>query len=117
MRYYSNSRKIYAIGSLICGILLLLWPVSALRIVSYAVGITIMAGGIASVLTQLRNRRRGNGSVTSMIVAVLITLVGGWIFVNPENFASIIPTAVGYLITISGIINLLETFTLSWAHY
>ena len=117
MRYYSNSRKIYAIGSLICGILLLLWPVSALRIVSYAVGITIMAGGIASVLTQLRNRRRGNGSVTSMIVAVLITLVGGWIFVNPENFASIIPTAVGYLITISGIINLLETFTLSRAHY
>ena len=117
MRYYSNSRKIYAIGSLICGILLLLWPVSALRIVSYAVGIIIMAGGIASVLTQLRNRRRGNGSVTSMIVAVLITLVGGWIFVNPENFASIIPTAVGYLITISGIINLLETFTLSRAHY
>ena len=117
MRYYSNSRKIYAIGSLICGILLLLWPVSALRIVSYAVGIIIMAGGIASVLTQLRNRRRGNGSLTSMIVAVLITLVGGWIFVNPENFASIIPTAVGYLITISGIINLLETFTLSRAHY
>ena len=36
---------------------------------------------------------------------------------NPENFASIIPTAVGYLITFSGIVNLLETFTLSRAHY
>lgn len=117
MRYYSNSRKIYAFGSLILGILLLLWPVSALKIVSYAAGLIIMVGGITSIYTQLRNRRRGKASVWSTIVGVVITLVGGWIFVNPENFASIIPTAIGYLITFSGIINLVETFTLSRAHY
>lgn len=117
MRSYSTSRKIYSLGSLILGILLLLWPVRALKIVSYAVGLIIMAGGIMSILTQLRTRRRGKASLWSLCVGVVITLVGGWIFVNPENFASIIPTAIGYLITFSGIINLLETFALSKAHY
>ena len=99
------------------GILLLLWPVGALKLVSYAVGIIIMAGGITSILSRLRSRKRGGGAVWTIFIGAVITLVGGWIFVNPENFASIIPTAVGYLITISGIINLLETFTLSRAHY
>ena len=117
MRYYSNSRKIYAIGSLVLGVLLLLWPVGALKAVSYAVGIIIMAGGITSILSRLRSRKRGRGSVGTIFIGAVITMVGGWIFVNPENFASIIPSAIGYLITLSGIVNLLETFTLSKAHY
>ena len=117
MRHYTNSRKIYAFGSLILGILLLLWPVGALKLVSYAVGIIIMAGGITSILSRLRSRKRGGGAVWTIFIGEVITLVGGWIFVNPENFASIIPSAIGYLITLSGIINLLETFTLSKAHY
>ena len=117
MRHYTNSRKIYAFGSLILGILLLLWPAGALKLVSYAVGIIIMAGGITSILSRLRSRKRGGGAVWTIFIGAVITLVGGWIFVNPENFASIIPSAIGYLITLSGIINLLETFTLSKAHY
>ena len=117
MRHYTNSRKIYAFGSLILGILLLLWPVGALKLVSYAVGIIIMAGGITSILSRLRSRKRGGGAVWTIFIGAVMTLVGGWIFVNPENFASIIPSAIGYLITLSGIINLLETFTLSKAHY
>lgn len=117
MRHYTNSRKIYAFGSLILGILLLLWPVGMLKLVSYAVGIIIMAGGITSILSRLRSRKRGGGAVWTIFIGAVITLVGGWIFVNPENFASIIPSAIGYLITLSGIINLLETFTLSKAHY
>ena len=48
MRHLSGSRKIYAFGSLILGVLLLLWPVSALRMVAYAAGIIVMAGGVAS---------------------------------------------------------------------
>ena len=117
MKYYSNSRKIYAFGSLILGILLLLWPAGALKAVSYAVGIIIMAGGITSILSRLRSRKRGSGAAWTIFIGAVITLVGGWIFVNPENFASIIPSAVGYLITLSGIVNLLETFTLSKARY
>lgn len=117
MKSYSKSRKIYSFGSLVLGILLLLWPVRALKAVSYAVGIIIMAGGIMSILTQLRIRRRGTGSLWSLFVGVVITLVGGWIFFNPKDFASIIPSAIGYLITFSGIINLLETFALSKARY
>lgn len=117
MRQYSNSRKIYALGSLIAGILLLLWPKSALRLVAYAVGLIIMAGGLASILSQLRNRRGRSVSIWSLLIGIVITFVGARIFVNPDNFASIIPTAVGYLITFNGIMNLLETFTLSRVRY
>ena len=117
MKSYTSTRKFYAGGSLILGILLLLWPAGALRIAGYAVGFVIMASGIISFLSALRRRKRGYSSGGSLIIGVIVTLVGGWIFVNPENFASIVPTAIGYLIMFNGILNLVETFTLSRAHY
>jgi uncharacterized membrane protein HdeD (DUF308 family) len=76
-----------------------------------------MAGGLASIMSQFRGRRGRSVSIWSLLIGIVITFVGARIFVNPENFASIIPSAVGYLITFSGIMNLLETFTLSRAHY
>ena len=121
MRQLSGSRKIFALGSLILGVLLLIWPGSALRTAAYATGIVVMAGGIASILAHFRGRgRRLAGPLFSgfnLLMGIIVTLVGGWIFTNPEDFASIIPTALGYLIVISGIINLLETFSLSRARY
>ena len=59
----------------------------------------------------------GGGSAINLIVGIIVTLAGGWIFLHPEDFAAIIPTAIGYLIVLSGITNLLQTFTLSRAHY
>lgn len=117
MRYYSNSRKIYAFGSIILGILLLMWPANALKLAAYAAGIIIMAGGLTSILAHFRGKKRVAGTGGNLIMGIIVTFVGGWIFVNPENFASIIPSALGYLITFSGIVNLFETFTLSRAHY
>lgn len=117
MRHLSGSRKIYAFGSLILGVLLLLWPVSALRMVAYAAGIIVMAGGVASILAHFRRRPRTSIASLNLVIGVLVTLVGGWIFMNPDNFASILPTAIGYLIVLSGIVNLLEAFSLSRARY
>lgn len=117
MRHLSSSRKIYAFGSLILGLLLLVWPGSALRAVSYAAGIIVMAGGITSVLAHFRRKPRTSIAGANLVVGVLVTLVGGWIFCNPESFASVVPTAIGYLMLLSGIVNLLETFSLSKARY
>lgn len=117
MKNISGSKKIYAFGSLILGILLLLWPGSALRAVSYVAGVIVMAGGITSILAHFRSRNMGGGSAINLIVGIIVTLAGGWIFLHPEDFAAIIPTAIGYLIVLSGITNLLQTFTLSRAHY
>lgn len=117
MNKLSGSRKIYAIGSLILGVLLLLWPDSALRLAAYVTGVVVMAGGVVSVLAHFRRRRGTSGSGANLIIALIVTGAGAWIFLNPRDFASIIPTALGYLIMLSGIVNLLETFTLSRAHY
>ena len=118
MRDLSNIRKIYAWGSLLLGVLLLFWPGSALRMAAYAAGIVVMAGGLTSILAWFRrkNRYRAIGGA-NLVVGIIVIFVGGWIFTNPENFAAIIPTAIGYLIVLSGIVNLLETFSLSRAHY
>lgn len=117
MNNLSGSRKIYAIGSLILGILLLFWPGSALRMVSYVAGILVMSGGVASILSNVRARRNGAASPFGLAAGILVTFVGAWIFLKPENLAQVIPTAIGYLMVVSGIVNLLETFSLSRAHY
>ena len=117
MNKLSGSRKIYAVGSLILGVLLLLWPDSALRLAAYVAGVVVMAGGVVSVFAHFRRRRGAPASGVNLIIALIVTGVGAWIFLNPRDFASIIPTALGYLIMLSGIVNLLETFTLSRAHY
>lgn len=117
MRHLSGSRKIYAYGSIILGLILLIWPGSALRMVAYAAGIIIMAGGVTAVLAHFRRKPRTAAGGANLLVGIVVTLIGGWIFLNPENFAAVIPTAVGYLIVISGIVKLLETFSLSRARY
>ncbi|MDO5133882.1 MAG: DUF308 domain-containing protein [Eubacteriales bacterium] len=117
MRNRSGSRKIYAFGSLILGILLLIWPGSALKMASYVCGIVVMGGGITAILAHFRERRRAYRGGINLIAGIIVTAVGGWIFLNPENFASIIPTAIGYLIVLSGIVKLTETFSLTKAHY
>lgn len=117
MRYSSGSRKIYAAGSLILGVLLLVWPGSALRMAAFAAGIVVMAGGVTSILAHFRRKPGTAGGGANLLIGIVVTLVGAWIFFNPENFASIIPAAIGYLIVLSGIIKLLETFSLSRARY
>lgn len=117
MKHLSGSRKIYAFGSIILGVLLLIWPGSALRMAAYAAGIIIMAGGITAVLAHFRKKPRTAVGGVNLLAGIGVTLVGGWIFLNPEDFAAVIPTAVGYLIVISGIVKLLETFSLSRARF
>ena len=117
MNKLSGSRKIYAFGSLVLGVLLLLWPGDALRMAAYVVGLVVMAGGVISLIAHFRKRSSYASHGINLITAVIVTGVGAWIFLNPQDFASIIPTALGYLVVISGIVNLLETFSLSRAHY
>lgn len=117
MNKLSGSRKIYAFGSLVLGVLLLLWPGDALRLAAYVVGMVVMAGGVISLIAHFRKRSSYASHGINLITAVIVTGVGAWIFLNPQDFASIIPTALGYLVVISGIVNLLETFSLSRAHY
>lgn len=117
MRHLSGSRKIYAFGFIILGVLLLIWPGSALRMAAYAAGIIIMAGGITAVLAHFRRKPRTAVGGVNLLAGIAVTVVGGWIFLNPEDFAAVIPTAVGYLIVISGIVKLLETFSLSRARF
>ena len=57
MKSYTSTRKFYAGGSLILGILLLLWPAGALRIAGYAVGFVIMASGIIRISLLLYRQR------------------------------------------------------------
>lgn len=117
MSNFFRSRKIYAFGSLLLGVLLLLWPGSALRLASYVTGVVVMAGGITTLIAHSRNRRSRFGLGAGVFTSILVTFAGIWIFLNPEDFASVIPTAIGYLIVLSGIVNLLETFSLSRARY
>lgn len=115
MKNLSDSRKIFAVGSLILGVLLLLWPGGALRAAAYAVGLVIMAVGLTAMISFFRGRRGGSLLSLGFFAPLLVIGAGGWIFLNPEDFVSIIPTAIGFLIVFSGIINLLETFFLSRA--
>lgn len=112
-----GSRKIYALGSLLLGVLLLLWPGNALRLASYVTGVIVMAGGITTLIGHSRNRGGGAGFKAGVFTSILVTFAGIWIFLNPEDFASVIPTVIGYLMVLSGIVNLLETFSLSRARY
>ena len=117
MRGLSGSRKIYAFVSLLLGVMLLLWPVSTLRMAACVAGVIITAGGVAAVLSYFRDSPGAGIGSASLIAGIFVILVGGWIFLNPENFAAAIPTAVGCLIVISGILKLFAAFSLSRAQY
>ena len=81
-----------AVLSVVLGVLLVVWPETVITVLARVIAIILMGSGIVALIPRLLDEIK---SVTSIIVSLLITLIGLWMFLSPQAVASIIPIAIG----------------------
>ena len=101
---------------IILGVVLLIWPNTALDVVCRIVGAGLLVGGVAAVVMFLVSRDRNFVSVAALTAGVIIAVIGLWVFMNPKFLVALVPTIMGIIIIISGVVNLGETITIHREH-
>ena len=81
-------------------VLLVIWPATVITVLARVIAIILMVSGIVSLIPRLMDEVK---SYTSIIVSLLITLIGLWMFLSPQAVASIIPIAIGVLLVVHGV--------------
>ncbi len=94
------------------GAVLLIWPLNALTVVCKAIGLVLAFGGIAGIVLYLVGRSKSFLAISGVTIGVILTVLGLWLFLNPEFLVALVPTIVGLILMISGLINLGEAFTI-----
>ena len=89
-----------AILSVAIGVLLVACPGTIVTILARLIAVIIIASGVVLLLPQIFDADR---SYLSIIVAILIAMIGLWMFFSPKLVASIIPIAIGVLLVVHGV--------------
>ena len=103
MKSFRLNRVIFSACAIVLGIVLLIWPERSLFIISKCIGVFLAGGGLAAAYMYYRDHDSAVRSVLLVLAAVML-ICGAVIFMHPEELIKLIPTIVGILVMISGLI-------------
>ena len=93
-----------AVLSVIIGILLLVYPESSIAAIGKIIAIIVIIAGVATLIGQFFEFGM---NVMGMIVGGVIVVIGIWMFAKPEALIMIIPIAIGVLLVVHGLQDLM----------
>lgn len=105
LKSFRTDRIIFAAGAIVLGVVLLVWPSTSLLIMGKCIGALLAAGGLAAAFMFFRNHESAMKSILLIMAAVML-ICGVVIFLHPDDLVRLIPTIMGILVLISGLINL-----------
>lgn len=116
MKSFKTDRIIFAAGALVIGVILLVWPSTSLLIMGKCIGAFLAGGGLVAAFMFFRNHDSALKSMLLVMAAVMM-ICGIVIFLHPDDLVRLIPTIMGILVLLSGLLNLGETFLLTRSRY
>ncbi len=116
MKSFTLNRVIFSAGALFLGIILLIWPTGSLYFLAKFIGVFLAVGGVAAGVMYFQDHDSAMKSIL-LVLALVMLICGAVIFLHPEELIKLIPTILGMMIVVSGLINLGETFILSRSKY
>ncbi|MBQ8053879.1 MAG: DUF308 domain-containing protein [Lachnospiraceae bacterium] len=116
MKSFTLNRVLFSAGALLLGIILLIWPSNSLYFLARFIGVFLAVGGVAAGVMYFQDHDSALKSIL-LVMALVMLICGAVIFLHPEELIKLIPTILGIMIVISGLINLGETFILSRSKY
>ena len=116
MSSFRTNRLIFAIGAVIIGIILLVWPDVSLVVIGRCIGAVLAVGGLVAGFLSFKDRESLTRTLLLLMAAVML-ICGIVIVIHPEELVKLIPTIAGALAVISGMINVGETILLSRNKY
>ena len=112
LKRLKREKIVSSIIFILLGLVLLIWPGTSLGVVARVIGAVLTCGGIVAILMFLFNKEKGFASSAVLTVGVIVAVIGAWIFINPSFLVELIPTIIGLIVIISGILNLSECLTI-----
>ena len=116
MSSFKTNRLIFAIGAMIIGIILLIWPDASLMIIGRCIGAVLAVGGIVAAFLFWKDHEAMSRTLLLVMAAVML-ICGVVIILHPDDLVRLIPTIMGILVMMSGLINIGETFLLNRKKY
>lgn len=89
-----------AILSVAIGAMLVFWPGTIVTVLARIIAVILMVSGITLLIPKIFEPVK---SYLSMVVAIMIAMIGLWMFFSPQLVASIIPIAIGVLMVVHGV--------------
>lgn len=89
-----------AILSVAIGVMLVFWPGTIVTVLARVIAVILMVSGITLFIPKILEPVK---NYLSMVVAIMIAMIGLWMFFSPQLVASIIPIAIGVLMVVHGV--------------
>lgn len=108
------------VSAFICialGVILVVWPGLSVKVVCMAIGAVLVINGISRLLNFIFGRDGSMFSQMNLVMGIIITVIGGWILLQPGTIIAMIPILVGIIIVIHGINNLQQSVSLCQSQY
>ncbi len=108
------------VSAFICialGVILVFWPGLSVKVVCMAIGAVLVINGISRLLNFIFGRDGSVFSQMNLVMGIIITVIGGWILLQPGTIIAMIPILVGIIIVIHGINNLQQSVSLCQNRY
>ena len=108
------------VSAFICialGVILVFWPGLSVKVVCMAIGAVLVINGVSRLLNFIFGRDGSVFSQMNLVMGIIITVIGGWILLQPGTIIAMIPILVGIIIVIHGINNLQQSVSLCQNRY
>lgn len=116
LKIMKRNKVIAALIFVALGAVLLAWPRETLDAVSRIIALILAFGGAVAVVMYFVNGSRALFSYAGLAGGIIIGVIGVCIFFNPVFMIQLIPTIVGLMLVISGLVNFSEAFTIRKEH-
>lgn len=112
IRSMKLTKAIISIITIVIGLVFIIWSEQSLNIICSLFGWILCAAGVVCVVMYFVNYKDRNVlTYLALIVGVFVAVIGMWLAINPKVIESLLPSIVGLIIVISGIVNLSECAT------
>lgn len=104
MKAFFNQIKIDVIlSAFVCiafGIVLILWPIEVTTAVCQGIGAVVAALGLLRIIGYIRNR--AERSRLNFALGILFSVVGIWIFLQPDSISGVFLIGIGVVLFVHG---------------
>ena len=109
---YSQNNILLSILLLLLGLLLFIWPGKTLEIVATILGIGLLVAALVSGISWYRGKDKAGSSYATLALALVLLAAGVIVLVAPEGVVKLLPTLIGIVMIINGILNLAQAMDL-----
>lgn len=106
-----------AVLCIVLGVVLIIWPGMSVQIACRAIGAVLGIMGICKVVAYFLTKDGSMFSRVNLILGIIITIIGVWIFMQPDKIIAMVPILVGIIIVLHGLNNLEQTVKLCKGQY